>query len=52
LLAFHGKIGTGTSRSKKLLIKLGAIRLQTINYPISYTCRTADTKFGSIGVKC
>jgi ribosomal protein S3 len=26
--------------------------LQTINYPISYTCRTADTKFGSIGVKC
>jgi hypothetical protein len=50
-LAFHGKIGTGTARSRSFYIKTGFLPLQTISFPVDYIYRQVDTKFGSIGIK-
>lgn len=50
-IALHGKIGSGTIRSRSHYIKVGYLPLQTIVLPIDYTYRSAETKFGAIGVK-
>jgi hypothetical protein len=50
-LAFHGKIGSGTVRSRSHYIKTGFLPLQTVNFPVDYAYRQVDTKFGSIGIK-
>jgi hypothetical protein len=50
-IAFNGKIGSGTARSRTLYIKTGYLPLQSINFPVDYSYRQANTKFGSIGVK-
>ena len=50
-IALNGKIGSGTIRSRSLYIKTGYLPMQTINFPVDYTYRQANTKFGSIGVK-
>ncbi len=50
-IAIHGKIGSGVIRSRSHYIKTGYLPMQTISFPVDYTYRQADTKFGSIGVK-
>lgn len=50
-IAIHGKIGSGVIRSRSHYIKTGFLPIQTISFPVDYTYRQADTKFGSIGVK-
>jgi ribosomal protein S3 len=44
-------LGSGTVRSRSFYIKTGYLPLQTIMLPIDYAYRSAETKFGSIGVK-
>lgn len=50
-IAIHGKLGSGSIRSRSYYIKTGYLPLQTIMLPIDYSYRSAETKYGSIGVK-
>jgi len=50
-IGLHGKIGSGTNRSRSVYVKTGFLPLQTISFPLNYSYRQVDTKFGSIGIK-